>query len=273
MGNITVGAGAEPGPKIEEIPMQCRTALFAAAILAALPAQAQISPAGPAQKPPVQHQPGVPAKPQPSAQPAPAATAAPAAIPEERLDPAKEAAIRHLMDITETSKLGDNMSAFIISQVRSVMTRTIQPDNLQKFMDIFSQKFGASAPPNAITNAMVPIYARAFSIEDIQGLVSFYESPLGRRVVKALPEVIQESQNAGAEIDRKVALDVLRGMSADYPELKQILPPDNAQPEPAPAAGAAPDKTPAPATGAAPEKVPAAGAAPAPKPSPAPSQK
>ena len=248
--------------------MKFRTALFAAAILTAGSALAQTAPTGTPQQPPVHHQPGVPA--QPAAQPA-QATPAPGAVVEEKIDPAKEAAIRHLMDITETSKLGDNMTAFITSQVRSAASRTIQPENLQKFMDTFSQKFGVSAPPSAVIDAMVPIYARAFSLEDIQGLVTFYESPLGQRVVKALPGVIEESQNAGVEIDRKVAISVLRDMSTDYPELKRILPPEHPQP------AATPDETPAPSTGAAPEKTPTPGAssapAPAPKPSPAPPQK
>lgn len=237
--------------------MKFRTALFAAAIFIAVPAHAQTSPTATPSKPTAQHQPGVPGQPARAQTPAPAAT--------EKIDPAKEEAIRHLMDITETSKLGDNMAAFITSQVRSVISRTIQPENLEKFMATFSQKFGASAPTSAVTDAMVPIYARAFSLEDIQGLVKFYESPLGQRVVKALPDVIQESQNAGAEIDRKVAIDVLRDMSADYPELKRILPSDDGQPEPAPGASAAPEKAPAPDAGSP--------SAPAPKPSPAPPQK
>jgi uncharacterized protein len=262
-----VGAGAEPGPKnSEEISMKFKTALFVAVIFVAGPALAQAPSIGTPQKPPVQHQPGIPAQPgHPSAQPAQAATPAPATLQEEKVDPAKEAAIRHLMDITETSKLGDNMSSFIISQVHSIVTRTIQPENQQKFMDTFTQKFSESAPSSAVTDAMVPIYARAFSLEDIQGLVAFYESPLGRRTVKALPSVIRDSQNAGVNIDRKVAISVLRGMSADYPDLKRILPPDNAQPEAAPGTGAAPEKAPAPAAGSTP--------APAPKPSPAPPQK
>lgn len=228
--------------------MKFRTALIAAAIFAAGPALAQTSPTGTPPLRPAQHQPGEPAQPAhvAPAQPARVQTPAPPAT-NEKIDPAKEAAIRHLMDITETAKLGDNITAFITNQVRSVMSRTIESENLDKFMDTFSQKFGASAPSSAVTDAMVPIYARAFSMEDIQGLVQFYESPLGRRVVKALPDVMQESQNAGAEIDRKAAIGVLRGMSAEYPELSKILPPEDGQPAPAPGSNAAPEKAPAPA--------------------------
>jgi uncharacterized protein len=161
-----------------------------------------------------------------------------------KVDPAKEAAIRHLMDITETSKLGDNVAAYISNQVRTVMSHSIDPNTLPKFMDSFNQKFAVSAPTDRVTDAMVPIYDRAFTMEQIRGLVQFYESPLGQHVVKVLPQVLEASQDTAAKMDQEAALNVLRGMSGDYPQLKNMLPPDNS--ESSPGAGAAPEKAPAP---------------------------
>jgi uncharacterized protein len=191
---------------------------------------------------PVPHRPATsPTRSSPSAQ-APASQ--PPATTPEKVDPAKEAAIRHLMDITATSKLGENVSSYISSQVQTAMSHTMQPDRVPKFMDTFNEKFAAGAPPSAITDAMVPIYAKAFSMEDIQGLVQFYESPLGQHVVKVLPQVLEESQTAGMQIDRKIALDVLRGMSDEYPELKRMLPAENGQPGPSPDTNTTPEKSP-----------------------------
>lgn len=172
----------------------------------------------------------------------------------EKPDPAKEAAIRHLMELTQTSKLGDNIAAFMSGQVRSVMSRTIQkPDELQKFMDSFAQKFNAAAPSSAVTDAQVPVYAHFFSMEDIQALIKFYESPLGQRVVKTLPEVAQQTQQAGMQLDQKAAIEVLRSMSPEYPELKQMLPPEpGSSPSPLPGPGpspAAPAPRPTPPSG------------------------
>ena len=50
-----------------------------------------------------------------------------------------------------------------------------------------------------------------------QGLIKFYESPLGQRVVKTLPEVVQNTQQTGVQMDQKAALEVLRSMSTEYP--------------------------------------------------------
>ena len=49
-------------------------------------------------------------------------------------------------------------------------------------METFSKNLEANVPPGVVvTLLMVPIYARAFSMEEIQGLIQFYESPLGQR--------------------------------------------------------------------------------------------
>ncbi len=169
----------------------------------------------------------------------PANTMAPA--PAAKIDPAKEAAIRHLMDITNTSKLGDNMAQYISNQVRNYMSRSLDASTLPKFMDAFNQKFFQSAPAKNVTDAMVPIYDHAFSKQEIDGLVQFYESPLGQHVVQVLPQVLQQSQDAAAKMDQEAALNVLRGMSNDYPQLKQMLPAEKQPP-----AGGATPSTPQP---------------------------
>jgi hypothetical protein len=104
-----------------------------------------------------------------------------------------------------------------------------------------------------VTDAVVKIYAQHFSLEDIQGVTKFYESAVGQRMVKEMPDVARESQSVGMQMDQKVVIDVLRGMSDEYPQLKQMLPPDPEHPAPAPNAAA-----PAPAPGTAPAPGPAA---------------
>ena len=219
--------------------MKIKTVLLAAAFLVGGPVFAQTPATGaPPQKPPV-HQPGVPAHPAVTAtNPTPDPTS-----PPEKLDPAKEAAIRHLMDLTQTSKMGEELNSYVTKQVRDALSETLTPDRLAKFMQGFSEKLDAAAPASAITDATVPLYARAFSTEDIEGLVQFYESPLGQRVVKALPQVAQESQRTGVQMQQRGAMAVLQDMSNDYPELKSMLrPPQENGGEETPGA----DKAPAP---------------------------
>jgi hypothetical protein len=151
--------------------MKVKTVLIAAVVFAASPLLAQTPSTGAPPKPPA-HQPGVPAQ---SAN-SPAQTAkSTSPDPADKVDPAKEAAIRHLMDLTQTSKMGDSLSAYVTNQVREALSQAMPPDRLAKLMDGFSQKMVTAAPAGAVTDASVPIYARAFSMEDIQAISQFYE--------------------------------------------------------------------------------------------------
>ena len=227
--------------------MKLGTALIAAVLLTASPLLAQ-APPGAAQQKPAPAQPGQPAATPPA--------------PSEKLDPAKDAAIRHLLEITGVSKEGEDIAAGWTDRVHTGMGRVVAADQLPKFMETFTAKFSASAPPAAITDAMVAIYARHFSIEDIQGVTKFYESPLGQLMVKEMPDVSREAQTAGMQMDQKVVIEVLRGMSDEYPQIKPLLPPDPSKPAPAPSAAPAP----APGSSATPPTAPAPSPAPTPKP-------
>jgi hypothetical protein len=224
---------------------------FVMAMYPANPALAQSAADG-AQKAREQHQPGVATKPALTPQgDASTGSRTQSSDSTAKLDPAKDAAIRHLMDITEVSNMGQNIQSYITQQVQEVAGRAVGAGRVQKFMDTFSTQFNASASPTAVTDAMVTIYAKNFSMEDIQGLIQFYETPLGKRVVKTLPEVSQQSQRLGVEMEQNAALTVLRGMSNEYPEIKPMLPADDSRPsEGTSAPGAAPAPKPAPAPGA-----------------------
>jgi len=218
--------------------MKFQVILIAALLCAATPAIAQVSANSPAQH----QQPGVPAQ-----HPVPAPSALTPATPpslEQKVDPAKEAAIRHLIDVTEVSKLGDNINAALTDRVRSVMSQTLSADKLPQFMSAFSQKFAAASPSSAVTDAMVPIYARAFTMEEVQEISKFYESPVGKKMVGKLPQVTEESQNTGLQIEGNAMMSVLEGMQDDYPELKARLHPDTPTPGAPGAPGAAPSPGP-----------------------------
>jgi len=206
------------GTKGEEFMKFCH-AFIVGAVLVAGPALGQT----PAQTQPVQHQPGVPAA-QPAQQMKPQVLPASPSQPAEKVDPEKEKAIRHLMDLNGSSKLADNMTEAMAFQVKTAMSRNLSADRLQKFMDDFNQKLNSRSPANEVASAEVSTYSQHFTMEDLKGMIQFYESPVGQRMAKALPVVMQESQKSAADIERNAALETLRNMTDDYPELKTMLP-------------------------------------------------
>ena len=161
------------------------------------------------------------------------------------------------MDLTQESKLGDNISGGLSIQVRNLMKPNLPDERLQKFMVEFDQKFRDGIPSAKVIDAVVPVYAKTFSTEEIQGLIQFYESPLGKHVVEAMGQVSRDSQEAALNLEREAAIKSLRTMTGEYPELVKMLPPENGA-APATAPPAKPASTPAPAPApAAPSLKPA----------------
>ena len=61
---------------------------------------------------------------------------------------------------------------------------------------------------------IVPVYERHFTRKDIQGLIAFYQSPVGRKFVSVQPKLVAESMQIGQRWGQKVAQKVMREIRA-----------------------------------------------------------
>lgn len=136
-----------------------------------------------------------------------------------KVDPAKEADIRQLMDVTGTKDLGKQLMDAGIAQFRASVTES-QPDNprAKQFADAFAQRFEKHFDPHALTETVIPIYDKHLSSEDLKELLAYYQSPFGQRMLKVLPEVARESQAAGFKLGQKAAQDAMEDLKPDYPD-------------------------------------------------------
>jgi hypothetical protein len=93
-------------------------------------------------------------------------------------------------------------------------------------VDAFQTRFQKHFDPNSLTEKVVPIYDKYLSEEDVRALLDFYNSPLGQRMLKALPEVARESQAAGFALGQKAAQETLEELKAEYPDFVSGTKPD-----------------------------------------------
>jgi uncharacterized protein len=135
------------------------------------------------------------------------------------LDPQKEARIRELMEVTGAKDLGQQLIGAGMEQFRSSVLDS-QPNNprAKQFVDAFVARFQKHFDPDSLTERVIPIYDKYLTTDDLQGLLDYYHSPLGQRMLKALPEVTRESQAAGFALGQKAAQDTMDELKADFPE-------------------------------------------------------
>jgi hypothetical protein len=135
------------------------------------------------------------------------------------LDPQKEARIRELMEVTGAKDLGPQLITAGMEQFRSTVLDS-QPNNprAKQFVDAFVARFQKHFDPGSLTEQVIPIYDKYLTSENLKGLLDYYRSPLGQRMLKALPEVTRESQATGFALGQKAAQETMEELKADFPE-------------------------------------------------------
>lgn len=140
------------------------------------------------------------------------------------IDPAKEKDIRRLLDLVGTRALVEQSVAEMSKTSRPVLESSLPAGEYRsKLIDAFFAKFQSKFDVQQLLDMAVPIYDRYLSHEEIKGLIQFYQTPLGQKTVKALPqitaEVMNESRKMGEGLGRQSMMEVL----AEHPEFEKAM--------------------------------------------------
>ena len=118
----------------------------------------------------------------------PTATKAPPAAVGSTIDPAKERDLRLLLKITDSSK----MASLLFNRIMGMfmkrggrMPASVVGEMRRQF------------DPKEFVELLVPIYDKHYSHKDLKGLIAFYQSPLGKKMLAVMPGVQRESMIAG----------------------------------------------------------------------------
>ena len=69
-------------------------------------------------------------------------------------------------------------------------------------LEIFNARSGE------IVESMAAIYARNFTVDEMQQVISFYRTPIGQKLLDKLPVIFQESVAAGNKFGQAVATEL-----------------------------------------------------------------
>lgn len=107
--------------------------------------------------------------------------------------------IRKLLELTGAGKLGIQMMNQFFSSFKT--TYSSVPEE-------FWSEFKKEVNADALIDLIIPIYDKYFTEEDLNQLIQFYNSPIGKKVIESQPLILQESMLAGqawgSELSKKV---------------------------------------------------------------------
>jgi len=69
----------------------------------------------------------------------------------------------------------------------------------------------------------VPAYDRYYTHEEIKGLIQFYGTPLGQKMISVLPKLTGELQEAGRKWGEGLGRNSMREVLSEHPELATAL--------------------------------------------------
>jgi len=108
--------------------------------------------------------------------------------------PPSAAQVRQLFDVIHLDRMMVQMS----SQMAAIMGQ-----ELPCVPASFWSGFINAGNENDLFNRMVPIYQHQFDAQDIDGLLKFYRSPLGQKVITKMPLTMAEGMKIGEQWGRE----------------------------------------------------------------------
>jgi uncharacterized protein len=94
-------------------------------------------------------------------------------------------------------------------QMIDLMMPSLQKMAPQVPMEIW-QRLRNAIDAGGMIDRLVPVYAAHYSDEEVLQLIAFYETPLGKKVVRETPAVMRESYSVGQEWGQAILRDIIQ---------------------------------------------------------------
>ena len=102
----------------------------------------------------------------------------------------------------------------IVNHMFDSFTEIEQDNGLDEpYLEVLREKFLKTSIEDMVA-MMTPIYKKHFSLSDIEELIEFYDSPVGKKFVEKSPLIIQESMIVGQEWGEKIAKEFMEELES-----------------------------------------------------------
>jgi hypothetical protein len=148
------------------------------------------------------------------------------------VEAAKEVAIRKMFEVMGTTKMMQQVIAGMSSTMKPMLMSSL-PDGeyRERLADLFFAKFQSKMRVEQLLDMTVPIYAKHFTKEEIEGLTRFYQTPLGQKALSVLPQTVVEIQTESMKLGEAFGRESMAEVLDEHPDLKKALEDAGASPK------------------------------------------
>lgn len=123
----------------------------------------------------------------------------------------KTAKIKTLLELTGSANLGNQMLDQMIVAFQK---------NSTKVPEEFWTNFRKEIDMNGFLLKIIPIYDKHYTEADLDGLIAFYQSDVGKKVTATLPAIMQESMEMGQAWGREIGEKVIKKLKTAQEKTK-----------------------------------------------------
>jgi hypothetical protein len=117
------------------------------------------------------------------------------------LHPVTAAQVYEILRLTGTDPMRRQMLDSMLPYMKQMMPYL--PDDV-------ADDFQTSLAAADFQGAMVEAFQKRLSTEDAAQIIAFYRSDVGRRMITVMPAILNEGQDAGAQLGQRVLFTVIR---------------------------------------------------------------
>lgn len=125
---------------------------------------------------------------------------------QEEVTAEEKAAIKKFLEMTGSLDIGLMFSKVMVEQMTDLLKQS-NPEIPPRAFTILEEEVEAIIREElgSFVELLYPIYQKHYTLSEVNGLISFYETPLGRKVISTLPLITQESMLAGQQWGESLA--------------------------------------------------------------------
>lgn len=141
---------------------------------------------------------------------------------ESAIEAEKIAAIDELITVTGAVDLGEQFSAIMVQQMAQAIRQSrpdIQPRAFEIMTEVVNELISEELASGSLQDVLYPIYDRYFTLEELQALLNYYATDIGRKTLEVMPQLTQDSIQAGqmwgAALGPRIAEQVNAALAAE----------------------------------------------------------
>src|ERR1700759_1773517 len=131
------------------------------------------------------------------------------------VDPAALEQAKVFLEKSGSAALAQQVTGAILNAQKAALEQANpgKTAEINEMLGLMQAEFIKQLPP--MIDAIAALYAEHFSIEELSQISAFYDSPVGRKMVKEMPVILSETMPVARSFGKKFALGVISKLQPD----------------------------------------------------------